>query len=251
MGKTVRVEAPLACNLGAFSREQGERHRLLLQDVLGRVRRVQELPEGIAFELEWITLERLRCPFLAFRLDREHDAGPIRFRPTGPPGVKRFLRAFVDREDGGVPEAMVPPSLSRDLGVPPGTPQGTPALSFYPRGLRRVGEKDAAQLCAFGGAEEGEGGQVQGPSKAGPSPAARPRTVLGGPGVPPDPWAGGWRPKASRSSPMSGSEGDQGPTCRPPRKRPAAPRPFWDEVGPPSAVGARREAKGFSTAGPR
>lgn len=133
MRKTVKVEAPLACNLGVFGREQGERHRVLLRDVFANVRAIEELPDGYAFELpgeaslylriaEWVTLERLCCPFLAFGLDLEHDAGPIRLRLTGAPDVKRLLRVLVETEDRGVAEAMVTPRLNRDLGAPPGSP---------------------------------------------------------------------------------------------------------------------------------
>jgi hypothetical protein len=132
LGKTVRAEAALACNPGAFSREQGERHRILVRDVFDSVRAIEELRDGYAFEFpaetslylriaEWVTLERLCCPFLAFGLDLEHGAGSIRLKLTGPRGAKRFLRALLDQDGGGAPQAMVTPS-QQGPGRSPGTP---------------------------------------------------------------------------------------------------------------------------------
>ena len=42
---------------------------------------------------QFIQHERLCCPFFAFTLHVEHDAGPIRLEITGPAGIQPFIRA--------------------------------------------------------------------------------------------------------------------------------------------------------------
>jgi len=42
---------------------------------------------------EFITLERLCCPFLTLALEVERERGPLWLKLTGREGVKPFLRA--------------------------------------------------------------------------------------------------------------------------------------------------------------
>jgi hypothetical protein len=62
----------------------------------------RELPDGYAFSLhseainlpdvaEWITMERLCCPFLIFSLEVSGDGEP-RLTLRGPSGVKEIIR---------------------------------------------------------------------------------------------------------------------------------------------------------------
>jgi hypothetical protein len=92
----------LACNLAAFNPEQADRHQILAHQVQRAVQAVRELPDGYAFRLpgeaaiclmiaEFITLERLCCPFLRFVLEVEPDEGPLWLKMTGQASVKRFL----------------------------------------------------------------------------------------------------------------------------------------------------------------
>ena len=103
------TNSPLACNMAAFNTEQGKRHQTLTQQLFESVEDIQELPGGYAFRLpmrsslymavaEFITLERLCCPFLNFVLEVEPEEGPLWLKLTGPDGVKQFLQAEFDQE---------------------------------------------------------------------------------------------------------------------------------------------------------
>lgn len=95
---------PLACNMAAFNTEQRERHQAVSQQIFESVKEIQELSNGYAFRLpmesslcmaaaEFITLERLCCPFLNFVLEVEPNDGPLWLKLTGPEGVKQVLQA--------------------------------------------------------------------------------------------------------------------------------------------------------------
>lgn len=95
---------PLACNMAAFNTEQGKRHQILFQQIFESVKEIQELPNGYAFcfpmepslcmaVAEFITLERLCCPFLNFVLEVEPGDGPLWLKLTGQDGVKQVLQA--------------------------------------------------------------------------------------------------------------------------------------------------------------
>lgn len=98
------TNTPLACNMAAFNAEERDRHQVLGRQLFESVKETQELPNGFAFRLpmeasmciavaEFITLERLCCPFLNFVLEVEPDDGPLWLKLTGPDGVKQLLRA--------------------------------------------------------------------------------------------------------------------------------------------------------------
>ena len=68
------------------------------------VQESRELPDGYALRIpsdagavmaaaEWITLDRLCCPFLSYTLEIEREGGPVWLRLTGRPGVKEFIQA--------------------------------------------------------------------------------------------------------------------------------------------------------------
>ena len=93
---------PLACNLGAMTADQRARHRVLGQALRGEVHEILELPDGFTFRLppeswsiaaEFVSLEKLCCPFVHFLLEMSEDGGPIRLTLSGREGVKEFLRA--------------------------------------------------------------------------------------------------------------------------------------------------------------
>ena len=101
-------EAPLACNLEAFTADErlryNELRRMLASAVIGR----RELPDGIALQIatdrialahlaEWISMERKCCPFFDFGIDVARESGPVWLSLTGRSGVKDFLsQAFSD-----------------------------------------------------------------------------------------------------------------------------------------------------------
>lgn len=98
------MESPLICDLTAMNPEQRERHRMVAQHLRGAAQEVQEISDGYAFRFsaepstvllaaEFITLERLCCPFFTLGLEVEGEYGPLWLKLTGRAGVKQFLRA--------------------------------------------------------------------------------------------------------------------------------------------------------------
>jgi len=92
--------------------EQRERHHRLGERLRGTVLQVQELDDGFCFRLpaeewstaaEFVTLERLCCPFVRFCLEMDEDGGPVRLSLTGRQGVKEFLRVEL-----GLPTSSAP-----------------------------------------------------------------------------------------------------------------------------------------------
>ena len=99
-----KTESQLVCDLTAMNTEQRKRYQAVLEHLHKTVQGVEEIENGYAFQhdtdastllllAEFISLERLCCPFLDFALVVERERGPVRLRLTGPEGVKQFLRA--------------------------------------------------------------------------------------------------------------------------------------------------------------
>ena len=104
MEKFATTESPIACDFSAMTAEQRARRQILARQMHAATKEVHELPDGYAFRFsaepelcltlaEFMTLERLCCPFFTFRLELEHEGGPMWLRLTGRDGVKQFLRA--------------------------------------------------------------------------------------------------------------------------------------------------------------
>ena len=105
-------ESPIACDMTAIEPGLRARHVATGGEVLRAVAEIQELPDGYAFRLpaepdtlhktvEFISLERLCCPFLGFTLAVEPEGGPVWLRLTGRVGVKEFIREEVSGLLGG------------------------------------------------------------------------------------------------------------------------------------------------------
>jgi len=97
-------ETPLACDMGVFTPAQREAHLQTTTELIQAVQRVQEVENGyeLAFpnetELisriaEFISNERLCCPFLKFTLNVISNSEPVSLSLTGPLGTQEFLRA--------------------------------------------------------------------------------------------------------------------------------------------------------------
>lgn len=76
---------------------------LPLKELATKRQEVKELPNGYAFRYamdsdtfrqaaEFVTLERLCCPFFEFELAAEKADGAMWLRLTGPEGVKDFIK---------------------------------------------------------------------------------------------------------------------------------------------------------------
>ena len=92
---------PLACRVNALDKTQRRRQQELLDVMRRSALAKEELPLGYAFRLkaeaalfqqaaEWISLERLCCPFVEFTLEWKQGE-TVWVRLTGAPGVKEFI----------------------------------------------------------------------------------------------------------------------------------------------------------------
>ena len=95
---------PLACNILALNASQRERHKQLRGQMSAKVKGRRELTDGYEIRLsdesstittvaEWVTLERLCCPFFTFQIEITEPGSPLLLRLTGPEGVKLFLQS--------------------------------------------------------------------------------------------------------------------------------------------------------------
>ena len=99
-----RTSPVIACNLKAIAATERPRYNELMKRLRSAVRDRSELPDGYVFKLsgnsmplpevaEWISLERLCCPFLTFQLSTSGDQSDWLLKLTGPAGVKPLLKA--------------------------------------------------------------------------------------------------------------------------------------------------------------
>jgi hypothetical protein len=97
--------SPFACDRSALTPEQRKRHFDELSPALrARKLSIHELRDGFEFEFppdtttfqlvsEWVTGERLCCPFFDIDEHVEREHGHLWLRLTGREGVKQFIRA--------------------------------------------------------------------------------------------------------------------------------------------------------------
>lgn len=97
-------EIPIVCTPGALTIAQRERYMAVRARLDGFRRGLDDLPDGVGLRFsaeaksvlvlaEFITLERLCCPFLRFSLEVRPGADEVRLLLTGREGVRHFLRA--------------------------------------------------------------------------------------------------------------------------------------------------------------
>jgi hypothetical protein len=102
----MKMDSPLACDMSAIESNQREQHIATAQHLFRALIDIQELPDGYAFRLpnepdillkavQFISLEKLCCPFLGFTIEVEPEGGPVWLRLTGREGVKAFIREEV------------------------------------------------------------------------------------------------------------------------------------------------------------
>lgn len=96
----VMASPVLACNIEAISAVQRPRYNDLISRLRAAIRDRKELQDGYTYSLdsqiitlpevsEWITMERLCCPFLNFQLEEAGEASCLTMR--GPEGAKAVL----------------------------------------------------------------------------------------------------------------------------------------------------------------
>jgi hypothetical protein len=104
-------EPGLICNMGVFTPLEREAHIELTNQLIQAIQHVHEVENGYEFifpnetELiskigDFISAERLCCPFLKFTLIVMSSGEPISLSLTGPDGTQEFLRAEFD---GAIP----------------------------------------------------------------------------------------------------------------------------------------------------
>ena len=97
---------PLACNMNVFTPVEREKHIQTTTRLFQSVQNIREVESGYEFIFpnpdgaeiltkiaEFISNERLCCPFLKFTLTIDTDLQPIELTLTGPEGTQEFLRA--------------------------------------------------------------------------------------------------------------------------------------------------------------
>jgi hypothetical protein len=105
--RSSKNEPTVACDLTAMNSEQRERYQALRRQLSEDFHEVQELEDGYAVRhsseasvllalAEYVSLERLCCPFFDFAIEVEHDGGEAWLRLTGPKGAKQVLEAAME-----------------------------------------------------------------------------------------------------------------------------------------------------------
>jgi hypothetical protein len=100
-------ELPLTCDMGAFTPSQREAHIQNTTELIQAVQSVQEIGNGYEFRFpsetdfiskiaEFISNERLCCPFLNFTLNIFSNNEQVSLLLTGPIGTQEFLHAEFD-----------------------------------------------------------------------------------------------------------------------------------------------------------
>ena len=102
MSNEAQAQSPIACDMSLLSPSQREIHIDTSRDLFSSLNQIRELSNGYEFRLdgsnvivkaaEFISLEKLCCPFLNFSLEVEAENGPVWLRLTGREGVKAFVR---------------------------------------------------------------------------------------------------------------------------------------------------------------
>jgi hypothetical protein len=116
VGDNLATESPLACNLNALDAKQRIRVHELIVDLRSGVQQVKELPNGYSMRLsndasnilklgEYISLERLCCPFFDFAIEAQREGGPVWIMLTGGEGVKDLARSEFEPTRGDLNNA--------------------------------------------------------------------------------------------------------------------------------------------------
>ncbi len=112
ISSNTKRESPLACDMSAIEPALREQHINRAKELFRVMTDIRELPDGYAFCFpdeehvlvmlaEFISLEKLCCPFLGFVIEVEPEGGPLCLRLMGREGVKAFIREEVSGLLGG------------------------------------------------------------------------------------------------------------------------------------------------------
>ena len=102
MKEQAQTQSTIACDMSVLSPAQREKHLATSRELLSYFKEKRELSDGYEFCIdgphaiekaaEFISLEKLCCPFLGFAIEVEPEGGSVWLRLTGREGVKDFIR---------------------------------------------------------------------------------------------------------------------------------------------------------------
>lgn len=103
MSDRPNLQSPIACDMSVLSPTERQTHLAASWELFSKVQAIKELPDGYEFQLgddpnaiiklaEFVTFEKVCCPFLNFAIEVEAEDGPVTLRLTGREGVKAFVR---------------------------------------------------------------------------------------------------------------------------------------------------------------
>lgn len=109
----LKAQSPIACDMSVLSPARRETHLATSRELFSRVQAIKEVVDGYEFQIvdeadailkvaEFVTLEKLCCPFLNFTIDVAAEGGPVTLRLTGREGVKDFIREEINGLLGNV-----------------------------------------------------------------------------------------------------------------------------------------------------
>ena len=101
--KSLNSQIPLACDMSVFTPVERELHIQTTKELFKSLQNIHEAENGYEFRFpntteiitsmaEFISRERLCCPFLEFTLKVALGTEPITLLLTGPEGTQEFLR---------------------------------------------------------------------------------------------------------------------------------------------------------------
>jgi hypothetical protein len=91
---TGKNQSPLACDMTAIPAEQRPLHLKKSRELFSQIEETRELPDGYEFRFtdephvlkrlaDFISLEKLCCPFLSFAIEIQAESGPMWLRFDG------------------------------------------------------------------------------------------------------------------------------------------------------------------------
>ena len=106
MNNKAHEQSPIACDMSVLSPAQRERHLATSRELFASLKEMRELANGYEFRVEgpnvivqaaeFISLEKLCCPFLHFGIEVEAESGSVWLRLSGREGVKAFVREEIN-----------------------------------------------------------------------------------------------------------------------------------------------------------
>lgn len=104
MQTNIETDVPFTCNPSALSKDERVRYSALTKQLIANKQEIKELTDGYALRLanstqnirdaaEFITYEKLCCPFFNFNLVVERNDGALWLELRGREGVKEFIKS--------------------------------------------------------------------------------------------------------------------------------------------------------------